>query len=281
MQLTQKQESLISQHLRDVARRLDAGLSDQARERSLRQVQSRIYGELEALRNPAISDSDVLAALQRNGAREAQPAAPAPRQADRAGTARATAKPDPHESASRPVWLGVCAYNAERFGLEPWMPRLGAVLLGLVTGPLALLCYVGAFAEYYLSLDEADRPPIAPGPLALRALAPLAVLVALRWGAGKVEALIAYGHEQLVKAPLPAAGDWAWLEYYGPTYFYLAVLSVVPLGILSGLPMANAWGHSLKRLAQAIVALYGVMLCFGLASVIVGVIIDRVEVYLQ
>ena len=281
MQLTQKQESLISQHLRDVARRLDADLSDQARERSLRQVQARIYGELEALRNPAISDSDVLAALQRNGITDAQPAAPAPRQAGGVGRARATAGPVPRETAPQPVWLGVCAYNAERFGLEPWMPRLGAVLLGLVTGPLALACYLAAFAEYYLSIDKKERPEIAPGPLALRAFAPLAALVALRWGAGKAEALIAYGHEQLVKAPLPPAGDWAWLQYYGPTYFYLAVLSVVPLGILSGLPLANAWGHSLKRLSQAIVALYGVMLCFGLASIIVGVIIDRVEVYLQ
>ena len=112
-------------------------------------------------------------------------------------------------------------------------------------------------------------------------MAPLATLIVLRWGAGKLEALIAYAHERLVKAPLPPVGDWGWLQYYEPTYFYLACLSVIPLGILSGLPMANAWGHSLKRLAQAIVALYSVLLCFGLASIIVGVILDRVDAYIQ
>lgn len=280
MHLTQKQESLISQHLRDASRRLDANLPDQARERSLRQLQSRIYRELEGLRRTAISDGDVVAVLQRSGDAIAMPSetmAPAGRRP----SAPAPSPAQSRDAVAKPIWLGVCLHNAERFGLEPWMARLAAVLLGLVTGPIAILCYVGGYVAWYIEQDPADRPAIAPGRIALGVLAPAAVLVALRWGAGKAEALIAFGHEQLVKAPLTPAGEWNWLQYYEPTFFYLAFLSVLPLGALSGLPLANAWGHSLKRVAQAIVALYGVMLCFGLASVIVGVIIDRVEVYLQ
>jgi hypothetical protein len=51
--------------------------------------------------------------------------------------------------------------------------------------------------------------------------------------------------------------------------------------VLSGLPLANAWGHSLKRLAQAIIALYAMAICFGVASVIAGLILDRVQAYTQ
>jgi len=274
MHLTQKQESLISQYLRDASRRLDASMPDNLRERNLRQLQSRIYRELEELRTSAVSDEDVLDILQR--------ASTAGRPAPPQKKVEPEAKRDvpPRDEASKPIWLGVCVYNAERFGLEPWMLRIGAVLLGLITGPLALICYVAAFGEYYLAQNEEERPKLAYGGLALRAVAPLATLFVLRWGAGKVEDLIAWGYNRLVKPPLPDLEAWGWLQHYEPTYFYLACLSVIPLGILSGLPLANAWGASLKRLAQAVVALYGVLLCFGLASVIVGIILDRVEDYL-
>lgn len=283
MQLTQKQESMISQYLRDYSRQLDSSLPDRTREHKLLQVQTRIYRELEALRRSSISDEDVVAVLRHseNTATPGEPdgpaSSPAPRPQAPAGRRMA---PPPDDGLAQPIWLGVCAFNAERFGAEAWMVRLGAVLLGVFTGPLALLCYLGAFVEYYLALEPEERPEIDYGTLALRAAGPFVFLVLLRWGAGKVEDLIAYGHDRIVKAPLPPLGDWGWLPYYEPTYFYLAFLTVIPLGILSGLPMANAWGQSLKRLSQAAVALYAVMLSFGLASIIVGIILDRVEVYL-
>lgn len=294
MQLTQKQESLISRHLRDLANQLDDALPEKNRERSLRQVQLRIYRELEALQKAAISDEDVVAALRRAttlGASEPGTAAPAkPSPANLRGATTPSAAPRqapprqskaPATDAPAPIWLGVCVFNADRFGVSHWIVRLFAVLLGLVTGPVAIFCYLAAYAEYYLAIDAKDRPQVAYGQLALRVVAPLAVAIGLRWGTYKLLDLIAYGHERLFRESLPPLGKWNWIDQYEGTAFFLLCASVIPVSILSGLPLANAWGHSMKRLAQALVALYFMALCFGIASVLVGVILDRVQPYLQ
>ena len=285
MHLTQKQESLISQFLRDLSRRLDPGLPEKVRERSLRQVQTRIYHELERLNNPSIGDDDVLRVL-RNAASTAEAPPTSTRDASERPAAAATAPPPPPAPASAPrnpkaIWLGVCLHNADRLGIETWMVRAGLVVLGLCTGPVAVLAYIAGFVEYYLGLPDEERPKIDWPRIALRGVVALGTLIALRWGSNQALDLIGYGHEQLFKEPMPALGDWDWFRYQEGTYFFLALFSVLPLAILSGLPLANAWGHSLKRLAQAIGSLYAVALCFGVASVIAGLILDRVQAYLQ
>jgi phage shock protein PspC (stress-responsive transcriptional regulator) len=291
MHLTQKQESLISQYLRDLSRRLDARLPEKVRERNLRQVQTRIYHDLERLNSNAISDDEVSQVLRRitsNLTEETDPVAPSPLTETRTASGSnpplknsATTSLRGHAQSPKPIWLGVCAYNAGRFDIEPWMVRLGLVILGLCTGPLAVFVYIAAFAEYYGNLPEKERPAIVWPRLAVRTVVPVAVLIGLRWGANKLLVLIAYGHELVFKEAMPSLGEWDWFRFQEGTYFFFALLSVLPLSILSGLPLANAWGHSLKRLAQAITAFYAMALCFGVASVIAGLILDRVQAYLQ
>jgi phage shock protein PspC (stress-responsive transcriptional regulator) len=179
------------------------------------------------------------------------------------------------------VWLGVCAYNAERFGMAPWMLRLALVVLGVFTGPVAAFVYLAGFAEYYWALEEEARPRIHYGTLALRTIAPLAVVLLLRWATFKLLDLLAYGYDRVFSEPVPPLGKWDWLAHYEGTVFFLVCISVLPLSVLSGMPLANAWSHSLKRLAQALVALYFVALSFGVASILVGIILDRVQPYMQ
>ena len=284
MHLTQKQESLISQFLRDLSRRLDPSLPEKVRERSLRQVQTRIYHELERLNNPAISDEEVLRVLRNAASTAETPPTPARETAERStpeGPVKPAAMATPSVQNNKAIWLGVCAHNAERLGVETWMLRAGLVVLGLCTGPVAVLAYIAGFAEYYMGLHETERPVIDWPRIALRGVITLAALIALRWGANQALVLIGYGHEQLFKEPMPSLGDWDWFRFQEGTYFFLALFTVLPLAILSGLPLANAWGHSLKRLAQALGSLYAVALCFGVASVIAGLILDRVQAYLQ
>ncbi|MBL7649930.1 MAG: hypothetical protein JNK74_27460 [Candidatus Hydrogenedentes bacterium] len=285
MHLTQKQESLISQFLRDLSRRLDPGLPEKVRERSLRQVQTRIYHELERLNNPSIGDDDVLRVL-RNAASTTEAPQTSPRDAsERPETASPPAPPHPTPTSTprnpKAIWLGVCLYNADRLGIETWMVRAGLVVLGLCTGPVAVLAYLAGFAEYYLGLPDGERPKIDWPRMALRGVVALGALIALRWGSNQALVLIGYGHEQIFKEPMPALGDWDWFRFQEGTYFFLALFTVLPLAVLSGLPLENAWGHSLKRLAQALGALYAVALCFGIASVIAGLILDRVQAYMQ
>jgi hypothetical protein len=292
MHLTQKQESLISQYLRDLSRRLDVSLPEKIRERNLRQVQTRIYHDLERLNSNAISDDEVSRVLRQvatSMTEATDPVAPAPLTEAR-NTSEITQVPPANTPATslrgraqspKPVWLGVCAFNAERAGVEPWIARLALVGLGLCTGPLAVLIYLAGFAEYYTGLPPKERPPIAWPRLAVRTVVPLAVLIALRWGANKLLVLVGYGHERIFKEVMPALGEWDWFRFQEGTYFFFALVTVLPLCVLSGLPLANAWGHSLKRLAQAVIALYAMALCFGVASVIAGLILDRVQAYLQ
>ncbi len=279
MQLTQKQESFISRYLRDLALQFDESLTDNARERGLRQIQAWVYKELEGLPGSSISDEDVLAALRRASsmarpAESSRPGTPAPATASKKA-------PPASEAEVKPVWLGVCAYNADRFGVSPWAVRLATVGLGLVTGPVAFFCYLIAYGEFYMASDEKERPTINFGQLALRAIVPLAAAFALRWAAYKLLDLIAYGYVKAFSEPFPPLGKWDWLTFYDGTIFFLICASIIPISILSGLPLANAWGHSLKRLAQALVALYFMALCFGIASMLVGLILDRVQPYMQ
>lgn len=291
MHLTQKQESLISHYLRELSRRLAHSLPEKVRERNLRQVQTRIYHDLERLNSKAISDDEVTQVLRQVASSftdATDPVSPTlspeagstPRVSPPLGNSPATSLKGRAQSP-KPVWLGVCAYNAERVGIEPWMARLGLVILGLCTGPLAVLVYIAGFAEYYAGLPEKDRPPVVWTRLAVRTVLPLVVLIGLRWGANKLLVLIAYGHERIFKEAMPSLGEWDWFRFQEGTYFFLALVTVLPLSVLSGLPLANAWGHSLKRLGQAITALYAMALCFGVASVIAGLILDRVQAYLQ
>lgn len=263
MQLTQKQEALIARRLREMGAELDAGLAPAARQERLREMQLGIYRELEGLKRPALSDEDVVAVLRRRARADARAEAPAP------------------ATIPGAVWLGVCAHNAARFGVDPWMVRAAAFVLGLLVGPLAFLCYLGGYAEWYISTPAKSRPSIDWLAVARRSAGPIVALVLLRWGGGKAESLISYGYERIAGGPVPPLGAWAWLQFYEGAAFYLIFLTVLPMGVMSGLPLANAWGYSLKRLAQALVALYGVLVCFGLASILAGTILDRVEVYLQ
>jgi len=271
MQLTQKQESMISRYLRDLAAKLDDSIPERNRERSLRQVQARIYKDLEALPGNVVGDGDVIAVLQR----ALSPAEMAPAAAPAAAVRPVLPK------AGAPVWLGVCAFNADRFEVSPQLVRIAAVLLGLATGPLAVFAYLAAYVEYYLAQDRRERAPIDVRLLALRVIGPLAAAIVLRWGTYKLFDLIALGFEKIFGESPPPLGRWDWLAAYDGTMFFLLCASIIPISILSGLPLANAWGHSLKRLAQALVALYAMALCFGTASILVGLILDRVQPYMQ
>ncbi len=61
------------------------------------------------------------------------------------------------------------------------------------------------------------------------------------------------------------------------TLRFWALALTLPLAVLSALPLANAWDYTLKRLVQALLALYGLILCFGIASFLVGIILDVVS----
>ncbi len=260
MRLTQRQESTITRYLRDVSLHLEPGLSDRDRDMLLAKTQDRIYRRLEALNKPVVEDSDLERVLKSVG-----------------GTRDRVQKEQSEEPEHPAIWLGVCANLAERTGLRPWVIRCFAVLIGLATGPLALLVYLAGFAELYFTVPRARRPHV--NLMRVVGLPTLAVLiaVALHVGTQYVIDLVLYGFKTYLRPEVPPLGEWDWLRPRAGKMLFSVIAFVVPLGMLSALPLARRWDHSLKRLMQAILCLYGIALSLGIALVITGLVLSIVR----
>lgn len=260
MQLTQRQEALITRHLRDVARDMDTNVPEKQRERALERLQRRIYRHLGALEQEVVGDADVLAVLDEMdlSQEEILPTA------------------DQAPVGPRAVWLGVCARLAERFGLHPWAVRAVALVLG-ITGPLVVIAYLIGFVELYLATDRAKRPRIAVFRVVFRPLAVFVAAMALHLATGYLIALIFRLHEEYLNRAIPVLGEWGWLQENEGDLLFWTLVAALPLAVLSGMPLANAWDHSLKRVTQAIVCLYGIALSFGIALILTGLIINVVQ----
>ena len=268
MQLTQKQESLITRYLRDVAMQFDADVPDRARERGLAQVQKQINRRLASLSKASIEDTDVMRVLESLGAPEVHAEA-LPAEAGSAGGLRL--------SRENRIWLGVCAGLANRIGQKPWHIRLGAFVAGLCTGPLAIIVYIALYGEMYFATPKAQRSRVNALRLVTRPTGTLVAAILLHVGSLYAVQLIYLAHVEYLKRGLPSLDEWAWIELRAGEMLFWVLAVCLPFAVLSGLPLANAWDHSLKRLVQAILSLYGIALAFGIASILVGLILHHVN----
>jgi phage shock protein PspC (stress-responsive transcriptional regulator) len=264
MQLTDQQTGIVTRYLRDVALALDPDLPRAQCEAALSRLETLIDRQLAQFRKDRLENADVEAVLQRLGS-----------PGDQAATLMAGPAAKPSASAAR-VWLGVCQGVGARFGVEPLPVRVLFLIFGLLTGPLAVLAYLIAYAEGRLLSRTLSAEPVAWPRVALRVGGMFLGLLALRWGAGYAVDAIRYGLERFANRPMPPLGSWGWLQYDGGDLFTLALFSAIPLALLSALPVPPGWDHTLKRCAQAVVALYGIALSFGIAGIIVGIVLDFV-----
>ena len=76
---------------------------------------------------------------------------------------------------------------------------------------------------------------------------------------------------------LPAPGQWGWLELNAPSMLFFALMLALPIGALAALPAANQWDRTGKLLMQAVLALYALAVCFGIACQVVSIILDAVQ----
>lgn len=267
MVLTQRQEAFILHYLRDVGAFLDKKLSESLREQALTQLKNTIYHELTSFKQEALEDADVQKAVAQFGS----PATQAAQLLERRNFSRELTLDVRHR-----LWLGVCAGVARRLDLEPWLIRTLAIAAG-VTGPLAILVYLALYLYMYNTSGPYAGPQIDKGRLALRIGGTFGGVIALRLAAVYALRLVDFAHEQVLHRPPPALGEWAWLEANAGDLFFWSLVTCVPLAALSAMPLANAWDQSIKRFSQALLALYGVALSFGVASEIVGIILISVK----
>lgn len=174
-------------------------------------------------------------------------------------------------------WLGVCGGVGEHFGLNVKLVRFIAFCLGLMTGPVMLIVYLAVYFEMYLTADSEDIPRIDKLKLVKLVLGALAAASAFYAATRGVLALMTYAYMRFMEKSEPFLGKWGWLEA-NATWLFLGVLCVLmPIALLSGLPLATGWDHTGKRVVQAGLALYALVLCLGIASALAGVIFLVVE----
>lgn len=260
MQLTQYQEACIARYLRDVAVHLDGSLPARDREAGIERLEANLRRAFEALGKETPPDTEFAQVLASFGAPEDQ--------------ARAISRGAGAEPGR--VWLGVCNRWAKRLQIPAWLVRMGMILLG-VTGPLAVLVYLAGYAEKVYHAPKGSEPPIDWTQVLARVVPVLFMAILLHVAGGYAIRGIEYLYQLAMHRPLPHLGDWGWIRIDRQDYFFYAVVSSVPLAVLSGMPLAGGWDYTLKRLAQAILAVYAMALSFGIASILAGLLLELVK----
>lgn len=269
MRLTQKQEWLVDRYVRAVGNRVDDG-ADGTREQAVAWVKDRIKRELGAFTKQASGDLQVIGVLQRLGPPSQQ-----------AGVLRKTLRRAPLVlSITDRVWLGVCGGIARYLNVDVLQVRLAAVVVGLITGPLAIIGYLGLYFDMYNAARQGEVRERAPQ---------IDGAGVLRMAGGTVTAVLALDlAAQMALMGLGAAGaalgaqanvglaPWEWLRENLQWTMFAALLTLGPLAILAGLPLAGHWSATVKRVIYAVAAMYAVVLSFGIALNIVGVILQVV-----
>ncbi len=308
MNLTPRQQNMISVFLRQAAADAEK-FSPGERARMLGAVKARVRKELETCGGDALADDQVAAALRRcqpagctkpspssepkldllayvdkaNACPEIPTPLPLPPSSRTnktlSGAARSAQRPaaPAPDGSSTPVhggWLGVCQQLSGRTGLDVWFLRTAFLVLG-VTGPVALGGYVVVYAALYATSTPGTFPRPDPWRVIRRFAGTLLTALALYGAALALFAVAREAVPRFLGKPFEL-GQWAWLGPRMDEYLTWLLALTIPIAIMSGLPMANDWDRTAKRLAQAGLAVYATVLSFGIASLAVGIILMAV-----
>ncbi|MFP4500900.1 MAG: PspC domain-containing protein [Candidatus Hydrogenedentota bacterium] len=288
MKLTLEQKGRIKQYLSDVAASLGHTVPQAQQDEALKMLREDIHRQLlDAGDSPDEGQVDRVLRALGSPAEQAARLSPRIHRGDKLMLTQ-----------DDRVWLGVCGGLAARLGQDPRLVRLicgglalaGPVLsvlsvassrdvsnltLGIFTGSVALLAYLGLYGYMYVVSPQTEETRLRFTPIIVNVGITFAVALGLHYGTRYGLALIRYVHTEVMNREMPRLGEWGWFNDAQAANMLFWVLSIcVPLAIYAGLPMANGWNTSLRRAGHAFLALYGVALAYGVANVLVGLILD-------
>ena len=304
MELTEKQNLYITRYLRSVSDALAGRLTEKQCERAMARLQSRIQSQITGLNKARPDDTDVLDIVRKLGSAESQadvlgrvwgsgdaateladvaaPLSPATN-GENTSTGKTTAAAKPvfsQPAAIAPpaaVWLGVLAWCAAQWDLPAWALRTLAVFVGLVTLPVALLVYTIAFFWLRMGGKQVSQAPLHPLRMVFRPLLTGLLIGVIHFCGVYAIKGVYIVHDTWLKRDMPDMSEWAWFETEAGRMFFWMLFLLLPLALFSAMPLANAWDYSLKRLNQACVALYAIVVSFGIASFVTGLILAFVR----
>ncbi len=177
------------------------------------------------------------------------------------------ALPEPEEGC----WLGVCERISLRTGIAVGGVRTLAVLLGCVTGPVALWGYICCYAFMYIADDYEDLPRVDFRKLAWRVAGTVSSAAALLVGARLVVFLMVFAYLKYLPVETFDNDEISLMWLLNWSMLLIALFTVTPLAVLGGLPVSERWSGTLKKVWQAVLAVYAVLLSLGIASVMVNI----------
>ncbi len=295
MKLTERQEKMVAAFFRQVGGQVD-GLPPQERAQTLSSVKANLQQELRRFGEARPSDDDLAQVLNRcypergdvvNSKDDAESGDDVTLELERPEMPpREPAKPkdqptvveDPPTGLASPnrKWLGVCESLSERLGVDVLVLRSAFLVAGLALAPIALLVYAALYFERYLFGPDKGAPEIEWSKVwnllagvILGAIVMYAATRALFWGAEEI-------FTRAMGKPM-RLDEWGWLVPRQRAYLTYTLVFAAPFALLGGLPLSSGWGYTLKRIAQVVLAVYGVTLSIGIASAIVGIILQVVD----
>ncbi len=183
----------------------------------------------------------------------------------------------PNRPVSPPVWLGVLAWCAAVLDWPVWALRILTVIIGLVTAPIALLVYMGAYLWLRVNGRIEGTMPLRPWRMFFRPVVTALMLIVIHFAGIYAIKAVRVLHENWLNRAMPDMAEWAWYDAEAGRMFFWALVLLAPLALFSAMPLANAWDYSIKRFVQACTALYAIAVSFGVASFISGLILAFVR----
>jgi phage shock protein PspC (stress-responsive transcriptional regulator) len=268
MSITEQQEQRIAQYLQEVRVRL-VDAPPKARDETVNRLRSRVTRELKQLGNGTPRDQDVDRILNGCGSPGRVAATVMGMQSN--GRNRLTI------AVTDRRWLGVCAGMAAWLDMGPTVLRLIVFILSIALAPITITVYIGLYLFLNYSMAKDDRQRVAWWTVAGRVISTVAIAIALYWSAKLLVGFQFQVYAHFLPQSSPQLNDWYWLQLWEYRMVFWVLVTTLPVTVLSALPLEGAWDNTLKKLIQAELALYGVALCFGIASVLAGLIIAVVE----
>ena len=171
------------------------------------------------------------------------------------------------------VWLGVWSCAADEIEMDPNAVRLILILLGLILPilPLLLIVYIGAY--FGLRQRIATYEPVQWFRIIKSAASAFGIALALRLGSTWCLDLINRLVGRMLNMAPSISDDWAWLDSRGGALFFWALAFCLPLAMLATMPVPQDWSSTLRKVWQALLAIYAVTICFGIASYLTGLVL--------
>ena len=179
------------------------------------------------------------------------------------------------------VWLGVCAGIADRIGIDANFIRLVLVVLGFIPPLLPFLAtaYLGFYTFVYVSSPKGALPRLKTFPIVRRTVAVALAAIGIYGGAYALLALLSRLSKQVLGVGLFNGGQYNWLLTQNDPMFFWVMAYVLPIAIMSAMPVKSSWAGTLEKVVKAALALYAMVICVGLAFMITGLLIIGADTF--